>query len=144
MRNSLTSTLLRQKANKMDRQYTYRILKCLYEVHSQLGPGLLESIYEEAAAKELTAQGFHVERQVAVPVVYKGERLSNDLRLDLIVDDCVILELKSVTEYRKLFEKQLYTYLVLKNCEMGYVVNFNEESLQDGIHAVYNSRYSKK
>jgi len=126
----------------MDRNYTYRLLKCLYDVHSELGPGLLESIYEEAAAKELTAQGFHVERQVPVPVFYKGECLQNDLRLDLIVDDCIILELKSVTEYRKLFEKQLYTYLVLKNCEMGYVVNFNEESLQDGIHVVYNSRYT--
>ena len=128
----------------MDRNYTYQILKCLYEVHSQLGPGLLESIYEEAAAKELTAQGFHVERQVPVPVIDTGERLANDLRLDLIVDDKIILELKSVSEYRKLFEKQLYTYLVLKDCEMGYVVNFNEESLQDGIHAVYNSRYSKE
>lgn len=126
----------------MDRSYTYRLLGCLYEVHSQLGPGLLESIYEEAVAKELTEQGFHVERQMPVPVIYKGERLQNDLRLDLIVDDRVILELKSVTEYRKLFEKQLYTYLVLKNCELGYVVNFNEESLQDGIHAVYNSRYT--
>ena len=83
-----------------------------------------------------------MERQVSVPVFYKGERLQNDLRLDLIVDDRIILELKSVTEYRKLFEKQLYTYLVLKNCEMGYVVNFNEESLQDGIHVVYNSRYT--
>ena len=126
----------------MDRNYTYRLLKCLYDVHSELGPGLLESIYEEAAAKELTALGFHVERQVPVPVFYKGERLQNDLRLDLIVDDRIILELKSVTEYRKLFEKQLYTYLVLKNCEIGYVVNFNEESLQDGIHVVYNSRYT--
>lgn len=126
----------------MDRNYTYRLLKCLFDVHSELGPGLLESIYEEAAAKELTAQGFHVERQVPVPVFYKGERLQNDLRLDLIVDDRIILELKSVTEYRKLFEKQLYTYLVLKNCEIGYVVNFSEESLQDGIHVVYNSRYT--
>ena len=125
----------------MDRNYTYRILQCLYEVHSELGPGLLESIYEEAAAKELTAQGFRVERQVQVPVMYKGERLANDLRLDLIVDDTVILELKSVAEYRKLFEKQLYTYLVLKDCEMGYVVNFNEESLRDGIYPVYNSRF---
>ena len=126
----------------MDRNYTYRLLKCLYDVHNELGPGLLESIYEEATAKELMAQGFHVERQVPVPVFYKGERLKNDLRLDLIVDDRIILEIKSVTEYRKLFEKQLYTYLVLKNCEIGYVVNFNEESLQDGIHAVYNSRYT--
>ena len=122
----------------MDRNYTYRILKCLYEVHSELGPGLLESIYEEAAEKELTAQGFHVERQVPVHVMYKGERLANDLRLDLIVDDKVILEMKSVSEYRKLFEKQLYTYLVLKDCELGYVVNFNEEDLRDGIHPVRN------
>ena len=125
----------------MDRQYTYKLLMCLYEVHSELGPGLLESIYEEAVVKELTAQGFHVERQVTVPVIYKGEQLSNILRLDLIVDDKIILELKSVSEYRKIFEKQLFTYLVLKNCELGYVVNFNEESLQDGIHAVYNPRF---
>ena len=78
----------------------------------------MESIYEEAAAKELIAQGFHVERQMPVPVI-KGERLQNDLRLDLIVDGRIILALKSVTEYRRFFEKQLYTYLVLKNCEMG-------------------------
>ena len=122
----------------MDRNYTYRILKCLYEVHNELGPGLLESIYEEAAAKELTSQGFTVERQKPVPVIYKGERLQNDLRLDLMVDGKVILELKSVTEYKKLFEKQLYTYLVLTDCELGYVVNFNEEDLRDGIHTVRN------
>lgn len=127
----------------MDRVYTYRILKCLYEVHNELGPGLLESIYEEAAAKELTSQGFHVERQVPVPVFYKGEKLAHDLRLDLIVDDKVILELKSVTEYRKLFEKQLFTYLVLKRCEIGYVVNFNECDLRDGIHTVYNTLLEK-
>ena len=128
----------------MDRNYTYKILKCLYEVHNELGPGLLESIYEEAAAKELTAQGFTVERQKPVPVIYKGERLQNDLRLDLMVDGKVILELKSVTEYRKLFEKQLYTYLVLTNCELGYVINFNEEDLRDGIHTVHNPYVTEK
>ena len=122
----------------MDKQYTYKILQCLYEVHNELGPGLLESIYEEAAAKELTTQGFHVERQVPVPVIYKGEQLTNNLRLDLIVDNKIILELKSVTEYRKLFEKQLYTYLRLTGCPLGYVVNFNEESLRDGIYPVRN------
>ena len=128
----------------MDRAYTYKLLKCLYEVHNELGPGLLESIYEEAVAKELTTQGFQVERQKPVPVFYKGERLANDLRLDLLVDNKVILELKSVTEYRKLFEKQLFTYLVLKNCELGYVVNFNVEDLRDGIHTVYNTQYAKE
>ena len=122
----------------MDRNYTYRLLKCLYEVHNQLGPGLLESIYEEALCRELTAAGFTVERQKPVPVIYKGEPLANDLRLDIIVDGKVILELKSVTEYRKLFEKQLYTYLRLAGCELGYVINFNEENLRDGIHTVRN------
>ena len=122
----------------MDRDFTFDVLKCLYEVHKQLGPGLLESIYEEAVFKELTMNGFNVERQVSVPVIYKGETLMNNLRLDLIVNGKVILELKSVVEYRKLFEKQLYTYLRLTGCPIGYVVNFNEESLRDGIHTVRN------
>ena len=122
----------------MDRDYTHKILQCLYEVHSQLGPGLLESIYEEASVKELTMHGFNVKRQVPVPVIYKGDHLKSDLRLDLIIDNKVILELKSVTEYKKLFEKQLYTYLRLTGCPIGYVVNFNEESLLNGIHTVRN------
>lgn len=126
----------------MNREYTYRILRCAYNVYDELGPGLLESIYEEALARELSDNGFIVERQKSVPVFYKGEQLCNDLRLDLIVDGKVILELKSVVEYRKLFEKQLYTYLRLMNCELGYVINFNEEDLRDGIHPVVNRSYS--
>ncbi len=126
----------------MNREYTYRILRCAYNVYDELGPGLLESIYEEALARELSDNGFIVERQKSVPVFYKGEQLCNDLRLDLIVDGKVILELKSVVEYRKLFEKQLYTYLRLMNCELGYVINFNEEDLRDGIHPVVNRNYS--
>ena len=122
----------------MDKEYTYKILSCLYEVHNQLGPGLLESIYEEASFRELTNQGFQVKRQVRVPVMYKGEHLTNDLRLDLIVDGKVILEIKSVLDYRKLFEKQLFTYLRLTGCALGYVVNFNEEHLRDGIFPVRN------
>ena len=109
----------------MDRNYTYRILKCLYEVHSQLGPGLLESIYEEAVVQELSDNGFEVSRQVNSPVRYKGRKIAADLRLDVIVDNKVILELKSVSEYKSVFEKQLYTYLRLSDCELGYVVNFN-------------------
>ena len=120
------------------RDYTYRLLHCAYEVYNELGPGLLESIYEEAMAKELSNQGFHVERQVPVSVHYKGVRLCNDLRLDLIIDNKIILELKSVVDYKTLFEKQLYTYLRLTGCELGYVINFNVEHLQAGIHPVVN------
>ena len=127
----------------MDRDYTYKVLGCVYEVYKTLGPGLLESIYEQAMIRELTYQGFKVRNQVPVPVYYKGELICPDLRLDLIVDDRLILELKSVVEYRKLFEKQLLTYLRLTNCEMGYVINFNTENIKEEIHPVVNSRYNK-
>ena len=128
----------------MDRSYTYKILGCVYEVYKQLGPGLLESIYEQAMIRELTMQGFAVKNQVQVPVYYKGELICPDLRLDLIIDDKIILELKSVVEYRKLFEKQLLTYLRLMNCELGYVINFNTEEIKDDIYPVYNNRYKPK
>ncbi len=101
----------------MDREYTYKVLGCVYEVYKQLGPGLLESIYEQAMIKELSLQGFEVKNQVQVP------------------------ELKSVVEYRKLFEKQLLTYLRLMNCELGYVINFNTDNIKCDIYPVYNNRY---
>ena len=125
----------------MDRDYTYKVLGCVYEVYKQLGPGLLESIYERALIKELNLNGFEVKNQVEVPVYYKGELICPDLRLDLIVDNRLILELKSVVEYRKLFEKQLLTYLRLMNCEMGYVINFNTDYLRDSIYPVVNDLY---
>jgi len=127
----------------MDRDYTYRILGCVYEVYKQLGPGLLESIYEKAMIKELKANGFEVRNQVEVPVHYKGELICHDLRLDLIIDNQLILELKSVVDYRKLFEKQLLTYLRLMNCEMGYVANFNSEDIRHSIYPVINSHFIK-
>ena len=126
----------------MDRNYTYKILGCVYEVYNHLGPGLLESIYEKAMIKELRLKGFEVRNQVVVPVYYKGELICPDLRLDLIVDNRLILELKSVAEYKKLFEKQLYTYLRLTNCEMGYVINFNTDNILNGIHPVFNNHYT--
>ena len=128
----------------MDRLYTYKILGCVYEVYKQLGPGLLESIYEQAMIRELTLQGFDVKNQQQVPVYYKGELICPDLRLDLIIDDKLILELKSVVEYRPLFEKQLLTYLRLMNCELGYVINFNTDDIKEDIYPVYNNRYKPK
>ena len=127
----------------MDRDYTYRIIGCVYEVYNQLGPGLLESIYEAAMIKELQANGFEVKNQVQVPVYYKGELICPDLRLDLIIDDKVILELKSVVEYCTVFEKQLFTYLRLKNCELGYVVNFNTDSIRNSIYPVVNTHFKE-
>lgn len=125
----------------MDRSYTYKVLGCVYEVYKTLGPGLLESIYEQALIKELRLQGFEVKNQVQVPVYYKGELICPDFRLDLIVDDKLILELKSVVEYRKVYEKQLLTYLRLMNCELGYVVNFNTDDISEDIYPVVNNLY---
>lgn len=125
----------------MDRSYTYRVLGCVCEVYKHLGPGLLESIYEAAMMKELRLQGFEVRNQVQVPVYYKDELICPDMRLDLIVDNKLILELKSVVEYKKLFEKQLLTYLRLMKCELGYVVNFNSDNIRNDIHPVVNNRY---
>ena len=130
-----------EKTNNMEREFTYKIIGGVYEVYNELGPGLLESIYEKAMIKELRMRGFEVRNQVLVPVYYKGELICPDLRLDLIVDDRLILELKSVTEYKKLFEKQLYTYLRLMNCEMGYVINFNTDNIRSDIHPVFNNHY---
>ena len=127
----------------MDRDYTYRILGCVYEVYNQLGPGLLESIYESAMIHELRSNGFEVRNQVQVPVYYKGELINHDQRLDLIIDGRLILELKSVVDYRKLFEKQLFTYLRLMNCELGYVINFNTDDIRNSIHPVVNTRYKR-
>ena len=127
----------------MDRDYTYRIIGCVYEVYNQLGPGLLESIYESAMIHELRSNGFEVKNQVQVPVYYKGELINHDLRLDLIIDGRLILELKSVVDYRKLFEKQLFTYLRLMNCELGYVINFNTDDIRNSIHPVVNTRYKR-
>ena len=128
----------------MDRNYTYKVLGCVYEVYKTLGPGLLEGIYEKAMIKELQSQGFEVKNQVQVPVYYKGELICADLRLDLIIDDKLILELKSVVDYRKLFEKQLLTYLRLMNCELGYVVNFNTDDIRNEIYPVVNNYYKHR
>ena len=125
----------------MDREFTYKVIGCVYEVYNQLGPGLLESIYEQVMIRELRSKGLEVRNQVQVPVYYKGELICHDLRLDLIVENKLILELKSVVEYRKLFEKQLLTYLRLMNCEMGYVINFNTDYIRDEIYPVFNNRY---
>lgn len=126
----------------ISRDYSYKLLHCVYEVYDNLGPGLLESVYEKALVVELESNGFSVQKQVLVPVMYKGETIDNALRLDLLVDNKVIIELKSVTEYKKLFEKQLYTYLRLLNKELGYVINFNVESINSGIHPVANKQCS--
>lgn len=115
------------------------IVEASIEVHRELGgPGLLESVYEEALVCELTLRGLAVERQQSVPIVYKGHVLATPLRLDLRVNNRVIVDPKAVTEWNPIFEAQMLTYLRLTGLKLGLVVNFGERLVKDGIHRVVN------
>lgn len=122
----------------IENEITYQIRGAIYEVYKALGPGLLESVYEEALCFELVQRGLKVERQKQVPVVYKGNVLKTELRLDIIVEDMVIVELKTVEEMKKVFAKQLLTYLRLMDKKVGLLVNFNTNNILSSITRVVN------
>ncbi len=117
---------------------TYQIRGAAYDVYVALGPGLLESVYEEALVYELRLRGLRVETQRPVPVSYKGQRLQTDLRLDILVEDSVIIELKSVSELKTVHFKQLQTYLRLSDKHVGYLINFNTDNILESMHRVVN------
>ena len=121
-----------------DNELTYQIRGAIYDVYKALGPGLLESVYEEALAYEIQQRGLKVERQKPVPIIYKGNVLKTELRLDLLVEGRVIVELKSVEEIKKVFYKQLLTYLRLMNLKVGILVNFNTDNILKSIDRVVN------
>ena len=115
------------------------IVDAAIEVHRTLGgPGLLESVYEEALVWELRRRGLSVERQKVVPLVYKGERLATDLRLDLLVESKVVVECKASKDDNPLFEAQALTYLRLLELRLALVINFGQRLVKDGIHRVVN------
>ena len=111
---------------------SYEIRGAIYEVYKTLGPGLLESVYEEALVYELEQRGLKVERQKQVPIIYKGNALKTDLRLDLLVEDQVIVELKSVAEMKDVYFKQTLTYCRLLDKRLGLLVNFNVDDILAG------------
>ena len=121
-----------------DNQITYEIRGAVYDVYKELGPGLLESVYEEALCFELEKRGLTVERQVQVPIKYKGIILKTELRLDLLVENQVIIELKSVEEMKKVFYKQLLTYLRLMNKKVGLLVNFHTDDILSSMKRIIN------
>jgi GxxExxY protein len=111
---------------------TESIIGCAIEVHRQLGPGLLEATYEAALAIELESAGLHFERQVAFPVLYKDKKIG-EYRLDLLVENQVVVELKSVERFDPIFEAQVLTYLRVTGKKVGLLINFNSRLLRDGI-----------
>jgi GxxExxY protein len=112
------------------------ILDAAYRVHTALGPGLLESVYETCIAYEIRASGLLVERQVAVPVAYKEVRLEGGLQLDLLIEKCVIVEIKAVETMNPVYEAQLLTYLRLTGVRLGFLINFTVPHLKDGIRRI--------
>jgi len=117
-------------------ELTGSILKCAYKVHSVLGPGLLESAYEECLFYELEKVGLAVKKQKPMPLVYEEKKLDLGYRIDLLVEDQVVLEIKSVEALNPVPFAQLMTYLKLSNCRIGFLINFNVLSLKEGIKRI--------
>jgi GxxExxY protein len=135
----MTSTQRRKDTKVTENEISKIIVESAIEVHRELGgPGLIESVYEEAMVEELTRRGLKVERQLQVPIFYKGKRLANPLRLDLKVNGLVLVDNKAVTEWNPVFEAQMLTYLRLTKLKLGLVINFGEQYVKNGIHRVVN------
>ena len=133
----MTTAQLLEKEND---PLTYRIIGCAMAVHRSLGPGLLESIYEECLNRELLAAGFKVARQPEVHVAYEGDLLHRTFRPDFVVDDEVVVEVKAVTTLLPVHTAQVLTYLKLSQIERGLLINFNCERLIEGVKRLILTR----
>ena len=122
------------------RQITERIIGLAIEVHRLLGPGLIESVYEHCLCFELRAAGLAFERQVAVPVIYKGQQLKADYRMDIVVERTVVVEVKAVESLLPVHQAQLLTYLKITRLPLGLLLNFNTAVLKDGIRRLAHMR----
>jgi GxxExxY protein len=124
----------RQKADELSRE----IIGAAIEVHKHLGPGLFESAYEECLCCELGLRGIAFKRQVPLPLNYKGIKLECGYRLDLLVEDLVVVELKAVEAFDPIYDAQMITYLKLRNAWLGMIINFNVRKLKDGVRRLVN------
>jgi len=114
------------------------IVETAVNLHKNLGPGLLESVYEAILMKQLNKKGLSVQRQVSIPIEYDGEFFDEGFRIDLFIEGKVIIELKSVEKITGVYKKQLLTYLKLTNTKLGYILNFGAEVMKDGIFRIAN------
>lgn len=123
-------------------EISYNIVGCAIEVHEHLGPGLLESIYHQCLFDELITSGLEVKSNLAVPVIYKGKELSESLRLDLLVEDLVIIELKAVDLIHPVHKAQLLSYMKLTNKPKGLLINFHTENITRGLTSLVNEVFA--
>ena len=134
----MTQGLLKQTDYELIGQ---KILNCAFEVHKNLGPGLLESVYEVCLLTELKNSNLSVKSQVELPVFYKGERLNKTFFIDILVEDAIVIELKSVEVLLPVHEIQMLTYMKLGDFKLGFLLNFNESILKNGIRRKVNNYY---
>ncbi len=119
-------------------ELSHKVIGACIEVHRLLGPGLLEAVYVECLASELSEQGIEARREVVVPIRYKGKELAKPLRLDLLVENCLIVEAKSVDALLPVHSAQLLTYLRMTEQKLGLLLNFNVEVMRHGIKRIVN------
>ena len=122
-----------------ENEISYKIIGAAIELHKELGPGLLESAYEITLAYELRESGLFVEQQLAMPLIYKEIKMDCGYRLDLNIENKVIIEIKSVESLAPVHFAQTLTYLRLSGCKLGLLINFNTVKLKDGIHRIVNN-----
>ncbi|MFN8237518.1 MAG: GxxExxY protein [Chitinophagales bacterium] len=140
----LTNYLARQGAKYANREMKENeiskiIVDIAFKIHSELGPGLFESVYEEILYHELHEEGLNVKRQVEIPVYWNDLKMNVGFRADLIVEDKVIIEIKSIESLAALHFKQVITYLKISNLKLGLLINFNENLLKNGIRRLVNN-----
>ena len=121
-----------------ENQISKEVVDAAVKVHTKLGPGLLESVYESVLSRELEQRGLRIERQVPIPIEYEGLRFNEGFRADIIVEGKVILELKSVEQLAKVHHKQLLTYLRLTDMRLGLILNFGADLMKEGIKRIAN------
>ena len=127
------------KLNKL----SHEVLAAAILVHKELGPGLLESVYQECLKAELKSMGYKVETEVDFPLIYKGIETGKTFRVDMIVEDVFLIELKAVEEIKPIHEVQLVTYMKLLGIHMGFVLNFNVPFMKDGVRRKINGYVSR-
>ena len=130
--------MMSEHNNLQENPISKGIVDAAYKIHTTLGPGLLESVYEVILAHELRRRGLQIQRQVPVPIIWEEIQFEEGYRLDLIVEEKVLVEIKSVESIERVHKKQLLTYLRLMDKRLGILINFNEELIRDGISRVVN------
>ncbi len=121
-------------------QLSYQIINAAINIHKELGPGLLESVYQSCMVLEFRHMNIEAESEVALPVIYRGEKVQEEgFRIDLLVEDTIIVEVKSVNKLKDVHKKQLLTYLRIANKPLGLLINFNEAILKNGINRIINA-----